>query len=81
MGDEYPEASILGVDLSPIQPFWVPPNVRFMVDDVESPWLHKSNHFDYIRARHTLVAIKDKPKLLSEAYRYANLGDYELSQM
>jgi hypothetical protein len=39
VGDLYPAANILGVDLSPIQPEWVPPNVKFMVDDVESPWL------------------------------------------
>lgn len=35
VGDLFDSASILGVDLSPIQPEWVPPNVRFMVDDVE----------------------------------------------
>jgi hypothetical protein len=35
VGDQYPSASILGIDLSPIQPVWVPPNVKFMVDDFE----------------------------------------------
>jgi hypothetical protein len=35
VGDQYPIANILGIDLSPIQPIWVPPNVRFMVDDVD----------------------------------------------
>jgi methylase of polypeptide subunit release factors len=35
VGDQFPTSNILGVDLSPIQPEWVPPNVRFMVDDVE----------------------------------------------
>lgn len=33
MGDEYPEAQIVGTDLSPIQPRYVPPNVRFFVED------------------------------------------------
>ncbi|MCJ1256665.1 hypothetical protein MMC24_004489 [Lignoscripta atroalba] len=28
----------MGNDLSPIQPRWVPPNVRFEVDDVEADW-------------------------------------------
>lgn len=69
VGDEYPASSILGVDLSPIQPLWVPPNVRFMVDDVESFWLHKPDSFDYIHARHTSVAMKDMSKLCSEAFR------------
>ncbi|KAK4041727.1 hypothetical protein C8A01DRAFT_34218 [Parachaetomium inaequale] len=39
MGDQFPASNVLGVDLSPIQPEWVPPNVRFMVDDVESPYV------------------------------------------
>jgi hypothetical protein len=68
VGDEYPSASILGVDLSPIQPLWMPPNVRFMVDDVESPWLHGRDKFDYVHARHISVAIKNMPKLLERAY-------------
>lgn len=34
----------MGTDLSPIQPGWVPPNVRFMLSDVEDGW---GNGFDY----------------------------------
>lgn len=33
MGDEFPEADIVGTDLSPIQATLVPPNVRFVIDD------------------------------------------------
>ncbi|KAL8295677.1 hypothetical protein RB600_001241 [Gaeumannomyces tritici] len=40
VADQLPSSIILGIDLSPIQPEYVPPNVRFMVDDVESEWLH-----------------------------------------
>ncbi|KAL2674169.1 hypothetical protein Neosp_012616 [[Neocosmospora] mangrovei] len=36
MGDEYPEARIVGTDLSPIQSDLVPPNVEFIVDDAGS---------------------------------------------
>jgi hypothetical protein len=60
----------MGVDLSPIQPEWVPPNVRFMVDDVESEWLLPQNHYDYIHSRHTVMAIKDWPKLMRQALQY-----------
>lgn len=31
IADEYPEALVIGTDLSPIQPGWVPPNCRFYV--------------------------------------------------
>lgn len=27
-GDQYPNATVIGTDLSPIQPTWVPPNVQ-----------------------------------------------------
>jgi Methyltransferase domain len=64
VGDLYPAANILGVDLSPIQPEWVPPNVKFMVDDVESPWLKPRNYFDYVHARHTVMAIKNWLQLM-----------------
>jgi SAM-dependent methyltransferase len=50
--DEFPSAVVLGTDLSPIQPKWVPPNCKFTVDDVEADWLYKpSEAFDYIHAR------------------------------
>jgi hypothetical protein len=35
-GDENPQSYVLGVDLSPIQPDLVPPNVSFCVDDIEA---------------------------------------------
>ncbi|EEH20462.2 hypothetical protein PABG_02721 [Paracoccidioides brasiliensis Pb03] len=68
MGDEYPCANILGIDLSPIQPLWVPPNVRFMVDDAECAWLHPDNHFDFVHLRHLTSSIKDFPRLFKAAY-------------
>lgn len=33
MGDEFPEAKVTGTDLSPIQPQYVPLNVRFYIED------------------------------------------------
>lgn len=76
MGDIYESANILGVDLSPIQPEWVPPNVRFMVDDIESPWLHPRNFFDYIHARHTVMAIKDWPRLMRRSLEHLRPGGW-----
>lgn len=73
MGDLYPSSNILGVDLSPIQPEWVPPNVKFMVDDVESPWLKPLNHYDYVHARHTVMAIRNWPQLMGRVFEYVPL--------
>lgn len=69
VGDEYPEAEIIGLDLSPIQPEYVPPNVHFTVDDVEADWLQAPNSVDYVHVRNMAPALKDWSRLLSQAYR------------
>ncbi|KAK4116927.1 S-adenosyl-L-methionine-dependent methyltransferase, partial [Canariomyces notabilis] len=74
MGDLFPSSNVLGVDLSPIQPEWVPPNVRFMVDDIE--WLHPRNYFDYVHSRHTVMAIKDWPRLMRRALEHIRPGGW-----
>jgi SAM-dependent methyltransferase len=76
VGDLYPMAEILGVDLSPIQPSWVPPNVQFTVDDLESSWLRPTNHFDYIHSRHIIMGIKDWPKLLRKTLEHLKPGGW-----
>jgi len=57
----------MGNDLSAIQPPWVPPNVRFVIDDVESPWVHQTP-FDFIFCRYLAVCIADWPMLVSRIY-------------
>ncbi|CAH0046699.1 unnamed protein product [Clonostachys solani] len=82
MGDEFPEAEILGIDLSPIQTPWVPPNVRFMVDDAEAEWVQAPNSLDYIHIRNMTAAIRDWPALLSRAYEALKPGGWiELQEL
>ncbi|KAL2851336.1 S-adenosyl-L-methionine-dependent methyltransferase [Aspergillus pseudodeflectus] len=71
LGDHYPKAAeILGNDLSPIQPAWVPPNVSFIIDDVEKPWV-QGEPYDFIHCRYMAGSIKDWPRLIEQCY--ANL--------
>lgn len=68
MGDEYPNVEqIVGNDLSPIQPSWVPPNVKFIVDDVEKDWM-ESAPYDYIHCRYMAGSIRDWPRLIQQCY-------------
>ncbi|KAL6401327.1 methyltransferase domain-containing protein [Ilyonectria robusta] len=67
LGDIYPGASIVGNDLSPIQPSWVPPNVRFILDDVELDWTEPEK-YDYIHCRYMAGSIKDWPRLVRQIY-------------
>lgn len=73
MGDRYPEAEILGNDLSPIQPNMVPQNVKFEVDDIESRWMYP-NKFDYIHSRFMAGSIADWPRLISQCYENLRPG-------
>ena len=72
--DQFPSASVVGTDLSPIQPSWVPPNLQFQVEDAESTWLfNRKNPFDYIHIRDLGGSIGDWAKLMRQAYEH--LGD------
>lgn len=73
MGDLYPEAEVLGNDLSPIQPAMVPQNVKFEVDDVESRWVYPSK-FDYIHSRFMAGSIADWPGLVKQCYENLRPG-------
>ena len=49
MADEYPACQVIGTDLSPIQPIWVPPNCKFEVDDFELEWWAYQSNIDLTR--------------------------------
>ncbi|EEH50193.2 uncharacterized protein PADG_06272 [Paracoccidioides brasiliensis Pb18] len=77
MGDDYPSAQILGIDLSPIRNTFdaTPDNVRFEVDDVESEWTF-INNFDYIHSRYMTASIRDWPKLIERCYSHLMPGGW-----
>ncbi|KAJ3466642.1 hypothetical protein MRS44_004206 [Fusarium solani] len=74
-GDEHPKAQVIGVDLSPIQPSFVPPNVEFFVDDIEEPWSF-SQPFDYIHSRMMTFSIKSWPEYIRKIYDNLTPGGY-----
>ncbi|KAJ4190495.1 hypothetical protein NW767_011321 [Fusarium falciforme] len=59
-----------------MKPTWVPPNVRFEIDDATQPWTWNENHFDFIHLRYLFGAIKDWGALFKEAYRCATPGGW-----
>ena len=75
--DSFSNAEVTGTDLSPIQPSWVPPNLRFVVDDAESQWLYSPNRpFDFIHARDLGGAIADWPRLMRQSYEHLRPGGW-----
>ncbi len=73
--DEHPNASVLGTDLSPVQPSYVPPNCSFIVDDVESDWTF-SKQYDFIHSRFLVVAMHDWPRYFRQAFQQLRPGGW-----
>lgn len=79
--DLHPEAEVIGVDLSPIQPSFVPPNLRFEIDDLEKEWTW-TRKFDLIFARMMLGCFEDLPAMIRVAFDNLEPGGYlELQDM
>lgn len=71
--DENPGSQVFGVDLSPIQPQFVPPNVTFEVDDIEEPWTF-SHKFDFIHARMMTGSLADWPAFFKQSFEFLTPG-------
>ncbi|RVX72888.1 hypothetical protein B0A52_03241 [Exophiala mesophila] len=65
--DEHPAAQVTGVDLSPIQPDFVPPNCSFEIDDIEQAWTW-TYPFDYIFSRMMVGSFADWDGFVAKAY-------------
>lgn len=65
-GDRWPMARVRGMDISPVQPIWVPPNVDFLVDDCEQEWLMRGE-VDYAHFRFMATVLKNLPVVLGHA--------------
>jgi len=73
--DEHPEAQVIGNDLSPIQPSWVPSNCSFEVDDFEQDWAY-ARKFDFIHSREMEGSIRDHDRLFRQCFEFLNPGGY-----
>ncbi|KAL1840006.1 hypothetical protein VTJ49DRAFT_923 [Mycothermus thermophilus] len=75
LADEFPRANVLGVDLSPIQPEWVPGNCRFHVDDYEDEWTYREDEkFDYIHGRALCGTVADWPRFYQQVRTHLKPG-------
>ncbi|KAJ5127374.1 hypothetical protein N7448_008153 [Penicillium atrosanguineum] len=76
IAEKFPQAHVIGNDISPIQPSWTLPNVEFIVENIEDAWLYKPNHFDFIHARLLAGSIADWPAFLKTIYTHIQPGGY-----
>ena len=66
--DSHPEAEVIGVDLSPIQPRYNPPNCRFEADDFNFSWIEHRN-YDLIHGRILAASIRDGYAFFSKSFK------------
>ncbi|KAJ9134150.1 methyltransferase [Pleurostoma richardsiae] len=74
--DESPGTEVIGTDISPIQPNWVPPNVKFEIEDCTQEWTFKDDSVDYVHLRYLYGSIPDWDALFREAYRVCKPGGW-----
>ncbi|KAI8662358.1 hypothetical protein NCS56_01039400 [Fusarium sp. Ph1] len=74
--EAFSKTEVIGTDVSPIQPSWVPLNLRFEIDDCTQEWTFAPNSLDYIHMRWLVGSIVDWPQLFKEAYKCLKPGGY-----
>ncbi|KAH0612942.1 uncharacterized protein H6S33_009322, partial [Morchella sextelata] len=76
IADKFPNTRVIGNDLSPIQPTWVPSNCSFEIDDFTKPWEHVLNSFDFIHGRALHGSVFSWTCLYKEAYAALKPGGW-----
>ncbi|WYZ44935.1 hypothetical protein EsH8_VIII_000251 [Colletotrichum jinshuiense] len=74
-GEDHPDAEVLGIDLSMSMPEFVPPNVKFEIDDLEEDWTY-SQPFDYIHSRMMTSSVGDWHVYLKKCFDNLTPGGY-----
>lgn len=64
------------MDLSPTQPTWVPPNLKFELDDATQTWSWPDSTFDFVHIRYLFGGIADWNALFKQAYRCCKPGGW-----
>lgn len=79
--DEHPAAEVIGFDLSPIQPTYVPPNLHFEVLDAEESWGYGENRFNLVHTRFMNgFGLKSWPHFYQEAFACLKPGGWVENQ-
>ncbi|KAH7413820.1 S-adenosyl-L-methionine-dependent methyltransferase [Phaeosphaeria sp. MPI-PUGE-AT-0046c] len=73
--DEHPETEVLGVDLAPVQPHNVPPNLSFEIDDLEQDWTF-SRKFDYIHSQMMIGAYTNWQRFVDQCFEFLEPDGY-----
>lgn len=76
MADAYSSAHVIGTDLSPIQPLFIPPNCAFEIEDLNLDWTYPKNHFDFIHVRELFGSVSDWDEFFAQAFAHTKPGGH-----
>ncbi|KAH8772449.1 methyltransferase family protein [Hyaloscypha sp. PMI_1271] len=76
MADQYESAEVIGTDLAPTQPTFVPPNCKFEIDDASSEWTFTPNSADLVFFRFMLGCFADWPAVYRGAFKTLKPGGW-----
>lgn len=80
VADDHPGSQVIGIDLSPIQPTAVPPNLEFQIMDADEPW-DFSTRFELIHTRlMNGFSIKSWPFFYEQAFASLEPGGWVENQ-
>ena len=72
VADKYPSARVIGVDLSNIMPRFVPTNVEFRMDDIESEWATLYSNLDLVHFRSVVQTLRNPDRVLAMAFQFGS---------
>jgi len=78
IGEAFPDAEVIGTDLSAIQPSAVPPNVFFEIFDAEDEddWTYPNNFFDLIHFRNMVGSFRSWDKMYDRSITHLKPGGW-----
>lgn len=76
IADQHESAQVVGTDLSPVQPEFVPPNCKFEIDDASSMWTFTPGSMDLVFMRFLLGSFTDWPEVYREAFKSLKPGGW-----
>ncbi|KAL8636082.1 MAG: hypothetical protein Q9228_006485 [Teloschistes exilis] len=76
VAESLPDAQVIGTDLNPVQPNWIPPNCSFEVDDAEQVRTFPANHFDLVQNRIMNAFLEDWDRFFQQSFRHLKPGGW-----
>ncbi|SPO01561.1 related to methyltransferase [Cephalotrichum gorgonifer] len=67
--DQHPNIEVIGTDISPIQSPWVPPNLKFEIEDCTLDWTFSPESFNYVHIRWLIGSIADWEAVFKQAFQ------------